>query len=135
MAIYVSGSGPQFSAESVGSAQSEVLPVLVDGTGRRRRRVRVAAAAVGTACTAYVCTLILSLAAGNVNPFGLPPFGGTDVQIQPLPDGRGAQPDGLSAGERDAAAGGAVPTILGFAAPTTFVSPALAAGPTGVAGG
>src|SRR5687767_6734176 len=108
MANYLSGHNPELSTRSNGYRRPEVsastLPVFVDGTGRRRRRVRVAAVGVGTACTAYVCTLVVALTAIHVNPFGLPDVGGAHALIQPAPEGRAAPLDGTPAGERDATA-------------------------------
>ncbi|GEL27131.1 hypothetical protein PSU4_60850 [Pseudonocardia sulfidoxydans NBRC 16205] len=83
-------------------------PVFVDGTGRRRRRIKIAAYVAGTVCALYVGVVGVSLAAHQ------------ETSLLPLPGlGDVAGGDPGTAGILDAHDGEAQPTRT----PTTTVAP------------
>ena len=82
--IVDSAGGPAGSAGRIGLNRPAEKPVFVDLTGRRNRRVWTVAFASGLAGLAYVATLGLALATGQIPPYlGDPPH--LDY-LRPTPD-------------------------------------------------
>jgi hypothetical protein len=89
MAVQISGSNSL-------TFDPAAIPVFVDATGRRLRRLRAAGYGTGTACAAYLCLLVVAATAGQVNPFGLPHPGGAGPRVEGPVDG-GSAPFGVGA--------------------------------------
>lgn len=118
-------------------------PVFVDGTGRRRRRIKVAAYVAGTVCALYMGVVGVSLAAHQETPLlplpGLGPVAGGDPEsagILEAHDGE-AQPTRtptkpaapLGDAVKRAVAPMASTLPVTSAPPTTTVAPTTTAGP------
>src|SRR5690606_35067918 len=76
--------------EVIDSQDRSALPVFVDATGRRRRRLRRLGYAAAALCGRYSIMLRISLAGGPVNPQTLLPNvgGGGDATGVPSPKAR-----------------------------------------------
>jgi hypothetical protein len=107
------------SFEVLDSSGPEPEPVFVDTTGRRRRRLRWAGYATGTACAGYSIMLAISLMGGPVSPRTLLPLPGVPEPRQATPKLRALKPDrgtrGGMTGDRNPGAppGGGIPPGAG----------------------
>lgn len=85
--------------EVIDSQDRSALPVFVDATGRRRRRLRRLGYAAAALCGGYSIMIGISLAGGPVNPQTLLPNvgGGGDTKVVPSPKHRPPSDDGPAA--------------------------------------